>query len=319
MQLAILGVPMDLGAGRRGVDMGVSAIRLAQLAQQLTALGHEVTDLGNVPVPVAESLTLETSTPARYLEPIRDVCEEVAMRIAALPAGVLPIAIGGDHAMAMGTVAGAARRGSSRAGVEGGSSRAVGKGGSDQQLERIGLVWIDAHTDFNTPESSPSGNVHGMPVASLVGLGDQRLIDIGGAGAKVRPEDIVMIGIRSVDHGERELLRGRGAHIYTMKDIDTLGMAVVATRALEDLSDVTRLHVSFDADSLDPSIAPGVGTPVQGGLTYREAHLLMELLADSGKVGSLDIVEVNPVLDRENMTARVVVEMACSLLGKRIV
>ena len=197
--------------------------------------------------------------------------------------------------------------------MEEGSSRAGAK------LERIGLVWIDAHTDFNTPESSPSGNVHGMPVASLVGLGDQRLIDIGGAGAKVRPEDIVMIGIRSVDLGERELLRGQGAHVYTMKDIDTLGMAVVATKALEDLAEVTRLHVSFDADSLDPSIAPGVGTPVQGGLTYREAHLLMELLADSGKVGSLDIVEVNPVLDRENMTARVVVEMACSLLGKRIV
>lgn len=295
MQLAILGIPMDLGAGRRGVDMGPSAIRLAQLAQQLEALGHEVTDLGNVAVPVAESLTLEASGRARYLEPIRAVCEEVAGRIAALPADVLPIAIGGDHAVAMGTVAGAARG------------------------ERIGLVWIDAHTDFNTPDSSMTGNVHGMPVASLVGLGDQRLIDIGGAGAKVRPEDIVMIGIRSIDPTERELLRDRGAHIYTMKDIDTLGMAQVATEALEHLSDVTRLHVSFDADSLDPSIAPGVGTPVQGGLTYREAHLLMELLADSGKVGSLDLVEVNPVLDRVNMTARVVVEMACSLLGKRIV
>ena len=313
MQIAILGIPMDLGAGRRGVDMGPSAIRLAQLAQQLTALGHEVTDLGNIAVPVAESLTLETSSPARYLEPIRAVCEEVAARIAALPADVLPIAIGGDHAVAMGTVAGGARRGSSRAGVNGGSGLA------DARPERIGLVWIDAHTDFNTPESSPSGNVHGMPVASLVGLGDERLIDIGGAGAKVRAEDIVMIGIRSVDLGERDLLRGRGAHIYTMKDIDTLGMAAVATKALEDLSGVTRLHVSFDADSLDPSIAPGVGTPVQGGLTYREAHLLMELLSDSGKVGSLDIVEVNPVLDRENMTARVVVEIACSLLGKRIV
>lgn len=293
MRLAILGVPMDLGAGRRGVDMGPSAIRLAQLQQQLEVLGHEVTDLGNVSVPVAESL--EQGLGARYLEPIRAVCEEVAARIAALPADVLPIAIGGDHAISMGTVAGAAR------------------------AQRIGLVWIDAHTDFNTPESSPSGNVHGMPVASLVGLGDQRLIDIGGAGSKVRAEDIVMIGIRSVDSGERELLRGRGAHIYTMKDIDTLGMAQVATRALEHLSHVTRLHVSFDADSLDPSIAPGVGTPVQGGLTYREAHLLMELLSDSGKVGSLDVVEVNPVLDRENMTARVVVEMACSLLGKRIV
>ena len=284
---------MDLGAGRRGVDMGPSAIRLAQLEQQLEALGHEVTDLGNVSVPVAESL--EQGLGARYLEPIRAVCEEVAERIAALPAQVLPITIGGDHAVAMGTVAGAAKG------------------------QRIGLVWIDAHTDFNTPESSPSGNVHGMPVASLVGLGDGRLIDIGGAGAKVKATDIVMIGIRSVDLIERELLRGRGAHIYTMKDIDTLGMAAVATRALEHLADVTRIHVSFDADSLDPSIAPGVGTPVQGGLTYREAHLLMELLADSGKVGSVDLVEVNPVLDRENMTARVVVEMACSLLGKRIV
>ena len=293
MQIAILGVPMELGAGRRGVDMGPSAIRLAQLQQQLEALGHEVTDLGNVSVPVAE--TLEQSLGARYLEPIRAVCEEVAGRIAALPAEVLPITIGGDHAVAMGTVAGAAKG------------------------QRIGLVWIDAHTDFNTPESSPSGNVHGMPVASLVGLGNERLIDIGGAGAKVKAADIVMIGIRSVDLIERELLRGRGAHIYTMKDIDTLGMAAVATRALEHLADVTRIHVSFDADSLDPSIAPGVGTPVQGGLTYREAHLLMELLSDSGKVSSLDIVEVNPVLDRENMTARVVVEMACSLLGKRIV
>lgn len=295
MQIAILGIPMDLGAGRRGVDMGPSAIRLAQLAQQLQILGHEVTDLGNVAVPVSESLTLEISSRARYLEPIRAVCEEVAARIAALPAEVLPIAIGGDHAVSMGTVAGAAR------------------------AERIGLVWIDAHTDFNTPQSSMTGNVHGMPVASLVGLGDQRLIDIGGAGAKVRPADIVMIGIRSVDLGERELLRGRGAHLYTMKDIDTLGMAQVAFQTLEHLADVTRIHVSFDADSLDPSIAPGVGTPVQGGLTYREAHLLMELLADSGKIASLDLVEVNPVLDRENMTARVVVEMACSLLGKRIV
>ena len=298
---------MDLGAGRRGVDMGVSAIRLAQLAQQLEALGHEVTDLGNVPVPVAESL--EQGHGARYLEPIRAVCEEVAARIAALPPQMLPIVIGGDHAISMGTVAGAACRGASRAGVEEGTV----------QLERIGLVWIDAHTDFNTPESSLSGNVHGMPVASLVGLGDSRLIDIGGAGAKVRPEDIVMIGIRSIDPTERELLRGRGAHIYTMKDIDMLGMAQVAFQTLEHLSGVTRIHVSFDADSLDPSIAPGVGTPVQGGLTYREAHLLMELLSDSGKVTSLDLVEVNPVLDRENMTARVVVEMACSLLGKRIV
>jgi arginase len=186
------------------------------------------------------------------------------------------------------------------------------------QGERIGLVWVDAHTDFNTPETSPTGNVHGMPVAHLVGLGDPGLVNIGGAGPKIRPEDIVMIGIRSVDHGERELLRSRGATIFTMKEIDSLGMAQVAARTLEKLQNVGRIHVSFDADSLDPSIAPGVGTPVPGGLSYREAHLLMELFADSGKVKSLDLVEVNPVLDERNATAQIMVEMAASLLGKRI-
>jgi arginase len=298
MRIALIGVPMDLGAGRRGVDMGPSALRLAGLAEDLRALGHEVTDLGNVFVPVPEVLEVNGSSHARYLEPIRAACADVAARIAALEPDVLPVALGGDHSMSMGTVAGARTKG----------------GG-----ERVGLIWIDAHTDFNTPDTSPSGNVHGMPVASLVGLGDERLVGIGGVGAKVLPEDIVMIGIRSVDHGERDLLRGRGAHLYTMKEIDTLGMARVAQLALEHLSHVSRIHVSFDADSLDPTIAPGVGTPVPGGLTYREAHLLMELLSDSGKVGSLDLVEVNPVLDTQNRTAQITVEMACSLLGKSIV
>jgi arginase len=302
MQIALIGVPMDLGAGRRGVDMGPSALRLAGLAEDLRALGHEVMDLGNVNVPVPEVLegtVLEGSgSHARYLEPIRAACQEVSDRIAGLEGDVFPIALGGDHSMSMGTVAGVKARGNG---------------------ERIGLVWIDAHTDFNTPDTSPSGNVHGMPVASLVGLGDARLVNVGGAGAKVQAQDIVMIGIRSVDRGERDLLRGRGAHVYTMKEIDTLGMAQVAGLALEHLSHVDRIHVSFDADSLDPSVAPGVGTPVPGGLTYREAHLLMELLADSGKVGSLDLVEVNPVLDNGNTTAQTVVEMACSLLGKSIV
>jgi arginase len=290
---------MDLGAGRRGVDMGPSAIRYAQLEENLRALGHAVTDLGNVNVPVVETIDRNTNDAhpnplPHYLEQIRTACQETAERLQQLEAGVLPIAIGGDHSMSMGTVAGAARG------------------------ERIGLVWVDAHTDFNTPQTSPSGNIHGMPVASLVGLGDERLVNIGGSGAKIRPEDIVMIGIRSVDRGERELLRGRGATVYTMKEVDTLGMARIAQETLEKLRGLDRIHVSFDADSLDPSIAPGVGTPVPGGLSYREAHLLMELLSDSGKVGSLDLVEVNPVLDRENMTAKVMVEMACSLLGKRI-
>jgi arginase len=293
MQIAILGVPMDLGAGRRGVDMGPSAIRYAQLSENLRALGHQVTDLGNVNVPIVETIDRNGTNP-HYLEQIRSACQEAAERLGNLEPGIVPIAIGGDHSMSMGTVAGAARG------------------------ERIGLIWVDAHTDFNTPETSPSGNIHGMPVASLVGLGDERLVNIGGTGAKIRPEDIVMIGIRSVDRGERELLRHQGATVYTMKEVDTLGMARIAQESLEKLRDVKRIHVSFDADSLDPSIAPGVGTPVPGGLSYREAHLLMELLSDSGKVGSLDLVEVNPVLDRENMTAKVMVEMACSLLGKRI-
>jgi arginase len=246
-----------------------------------------------VNVPVVETIDRSSSGP-HYLTEILQACEKTAARLSSLPPDVFPICIGGDHSMSMGTVAGVSRG------------------------ERIGLVWVDAHTDFNTPEISPSGNVHGMPVAHLVGLGDERLVNIGGAGAKIRPEDIVMIGIRSVDHGERELLKARGASIYTMKEIDTLGLAKVAQMALEKLSGVDRIHVSFDADSLDPSIAPGVGTPVPGGLSYREAHLLMELFADSGKVKSLDLVEVNPVLDNRNATARIMVEMASSLLGKRI-
>jgi arginase len=293
MKIGILGIPMDLGAGRRGVDMGPSAIRYAQLAETLRGLGHEVTDHGNVNVSLVETMDRSSLGP-HYLEPIRQACQETAERLQALPRDVFPVSIGGDHSISMGTVAGVTRG------------------------ERVGLVWVDAHTDFNTPETSPTGNVHGMPVAHLVGLGDPGLVNIGGAGPKIRPEDIVMIGIRSVDHGERELLRSRGATIFTMKEIDTLGMAQVAARTLEKLQNVSRIHVSFDADSLDPSIAPGVGTPVPGGLSYREAHLLMELFADSGKVKSLDLVEVNPVLDERNTTAQIMVEMAASLLGKRI-
>ncbi|HWG84483.1 MAG TPA: arginase [Deinococcales bacterium] len=297
MKVAILGVPMDLGAGRRGVDMGPSAIRYARLAETLVALGHDVEDLGNVTVPVLEAIT-PGSVPADsglpYLEAIRAACQEAAERLHALSEGVFPIAIGGDHSMSMGTVAGAARG------------------------ERSGLIWVDAHTDFNVPETSPGGNIHGMPVAHLVGLGDPRLVDVGGQGATLRAEDIVMIGIRSVDTGERALLREAGATVITMKDVDRLGIPRVLDETLERLEGVSRLHLSFDADAIDPTFAPGVGTPVPGGLTYREAHLVMELLADSGRVTSLDLVEVNPILDRENSTARIMVEMASSLLGKTI-
>lgn len=297
MKVDILGIPMDLGAGRRGVDMGPSALRNAHLARTLRSLGHTVCDLGDVPVALPETLDKHASAGLVFLTPILEACRVTAERLAALPGDVFPVTLGGDHSVSMGTVTGNARRGG-------------GQG-------RTGLIWVDAHTDYNTPQSSPSGNIHGMPVAHLTGLGDPSLTGLGG-GWRLRPEDIVMIGIRSVDASERELLREVGIKAYTMKDVDQLGITRVTQEALERLSDVERLHVSFDADALDPGVAPGVGTPVPGGLTYREGHLLMELLSESGRVTSLDIVEVNPVLDTRNQTAEVMVGMAASLLGQRI-
>ncbi|WP_102125880.1 arginase [Deinococcus planocerae] len=298
MNVSILGIPMDLGAGRRGVDMGASALRNAHFAGRLRGLGHTVTDLGNVPVALPETLDKHTNAGLVFLEPILDACRATVDRLAALPEDTFPVTLGGDHSVSMGTVTGNALRG--------------GRGG-----ERTGVLWVDAHTDYNTPQTSPSGNIHGMPVAHLTGAGDPRLAGLGG-GWHVRPEDIVMVGIRSVDARERELLRGAGIKAYTMKDVDQLGITRVTEETLERLSGVSRLHVSFDADALDPAVAPGVGTPVPGGLTYREGHLLMELLSESGRVTSLDIVEVNPVLDTRNQTAEVMVGMAASLLGQRI-
>jgi arginase len=298
MNINILGIPMDLGAGRRGVDMGASALRNAHLAAALRGLGHSVTDLGDVPVALPETLDKHASAGLVFLDPILEACRSAAERLAALPEGVFPITLGGDHSVSMGTVTGNALRGKPPG-------------------ARTGLIWVDAHTDYNTPESSPSGNIHGMPVAHLTGLGDPGLAGLGG-GWTMRPEDIVMIGIRSVDAFERDLLREAGIKAYTMKDVDQLGMTRIVEETQERLSDTARLHVSFDADALDPSVAPGVGTPVPGGLTYREGHLLMELLSDSGRVTSMDIVEVNPVLDIRNQTAEVMVSMAASLLGQRI-
>ncbi|MDL2342902.1 arginase [Deinococcus sp. MIMF12] len=297
MDLSILGIPMDLGAGRRGVDMGPSALRNAHLAGTLRGLGHTVTDLGDVEVPLPETVDKHAEGGLIFLDPIIAACRSAAERVAALPEGTFPVTLGGDHSVSMGTVTGNALRGAAP--------------------RRTGLIWVDAHTDYNTPHSSPSGNIHGMPVAHLTGLGDPRLSGLGG-GWHLQPEDIVMIGIRSVDAHERELLRGAGIKAYTMKDVDQLGITHITEETLERLSGTERLHVSFDADALDPSVAPGVGTPVPGGLTYREGHLLMELLSESGRVTSLDIVEVNPVLDTRNQTAEVMVGMAASLLGQRI-
>lgn len=287
-RIGVLGVPMDLGAGRRGVDMGPSALRYARLKDGLEALGYWVTDLGDLDVPVAE--TLPQGGGLRYLEAIRKVSLALKETVQGLPEDTFPIVLGGDHSLAMGSVAGVAARG------------------------RVGVVWVDAHGDFNTPKTSPSGNIHGMPLAVLAGLGDPQLVE---AFRSLEPDQIVLIGVRSLDPGERRLLREMGVRVYTMHEVDRLGIARIAEETLAYLGDLP-LHVSLDADVLDPTLAPGVGTPVPGGLTYREAHLLMELLAESGRVKSLDLVEVNPILDEKNRTAEMMVGLALSLLGKRI-
>ena len=282
--------PMDLGANRRGVDMGPSALRYARLLEQLEDLGYTVEDLGDVPVSLARA-SRRRGRGLAYLEEIRAAALVLKERLAALPEGVFPIVLGGDHSLSMGSVAGAARG------------------------RRVGVVWVDAHADFNTPETSPSGNVHGMPLAVLSGLGHPRLTEVFRA---VDPKDVVLVGVRSLDPGEKRLLKEAGVRVYTMHEVDRLGVARIAEEVLKHLQGLP-LHVSLDADVLDPTLAPGVGTPVPGGLTYREAHLLMEILAESGRVQSLDLVEVNPILDERNRTAEMLVGLALSLVGKRIV
>jgi len=296
MRISLLGVPMDLGADRRGVDMGPSAIRYAGLSEKLYALGHDVSNLDAIPVPEPE-----TRTPGdprlKYLDLIVTVAAQTADRVAdQLALDRLPVVLGGDHSIALGSVSGAAR--------------AQGT---------TGLLWLDAHADFNTAETSPSGNIHGMILASLVGLGDPRLVHAAGAGPHVDSQRVAIIGARDIDPGERDLLRQAGVRVYTMSDIDRRGMAAITREAIARVSeDTTGLHVSFDVDVVDPSEAPGVGTPVPGGVTYREAHLAMELVAESGRLRSLDVVEVNPILDRENRTAVLAAELVLSAVGKTI-
>lgn len=293
--ICITGVPMDLGQGRRGVDMGPSAIRYAGLNARLAALGFEVNDSGNLDVPVPEEQEDGAAGGMRHLAVVSAVNRELADRTAhALQEEALPLTLGGDHSIAAGSIVGVRRHGPS------------------------GVLWIDAHGDFNTPRTSPSGNIHGMPLAALCGLGEPRLVDLAWPGAKVRPEDVVLIGVRDLDGEERRLMREAGVTVYTMTEVDHLGLPEVATRTFRQLEALPRVHLSFDADVLDPEIAPGVGTPVPGGLTFREAHLLMELFADWGRVTSLDLVEVNPILDRANVTANTLVGLTLSLLGKKI-
>ncbi len=295
--IAIIGVPIDLGAGRRGVDMGPSAIRYAGLRQRLEQIGHRVHDQGNLAVPLAE--TYPAPAPGerlRYLQPISSVCVSLAERVATTIAeGQFPLILGGDHSLAIGSVSGVARQ------------------------RRVGLLWIDAHGDFNTAATTLSGNIHGMPVAALTGRGDAALIGLAGKTPAVRPENVALIGVRDLDPQEREALRWSGVRTFTMHDIDQRGMAQIVDEAISIVSAGTEgFHVSFDLDVVDPREAPGVGTAVLGGISYREAHLAMELIAQAGGICSLDLVEVNPILDERNATAELAVELALSALGKRI-
>lgn len=298
MQIDIIGVPLDFGAGRRGVDMGPSALRYAGLRQGLAALGHQVADLGNISVPLLETCAMGDPH-LKYMQPIVDVCQRLAERVnASLEAGHLPLVLGGDHSLALGSVMGAA------------------------QGRKLGLIWLDAHGDFNTHETTPSGNIHGMPLAAICGLGAQELVTLGGRlreGAKVDPHNIAIVGVRDLDAREKPLLRASGVAVYSMETIDRLGINEVMHRAIEVASRGTDgIYLSLDLDGIDPMFAPGVGTPVPGGLTYREAHLAVELLAETGRLIGLDIVEVNPILDHRNATGELAVQLALSACGKRI-
>ncbi len=291
--IRVIGVPMDLGQSRRGVDMGPSALRYAGLSHRLRKLGHTVEDIGNIPVPVRD--TLPEAGGMSFLPAVLKACELIYEQgQKAIAEGCIPLFIGGDHSIAVGTVGGVTHNAPS------------------------GLLWIDAHGDFNTPESSPSGNIHGMPLAALMGLGTPELVNLGRPGPKLKSSDVVLISSRDLDAPERVLLKQSRIGVYSMREIDERGIATVIREALARLQHLPRLHVSLDMDCLDPMDAPGVGTPVTGGLTYREAHVLMEILADAGCVGSIDVVEINPILDERNRTAEIAAELLASLLGKSI-
>lgn len=299
MEIDILGVPMDLGSSRRGTDMGPSAIRYARLTDVLRNVGHAVRDLGNLEVPVAESLATQNPR-LKHIEAISAVWQSLAARVEdCARAGHVPLVLGGDHSLSVGTVAGLLRAG----------------------WDDLGLLWFDAHADFNDPATTPSGNVHGMPVACIVGRGTPELLDYTRwLPQHLPPQRLVMIGLRDVDPGEREKLRQTGILAYSMQQVDELGIAEVTRRALRHLREqgARRLYVSFDVDVVDPDVAPGVGTPVVGGLTYRESHLAMEIIAESERLAGMEVVEVNPIRDVLNRTAELAVALIASAFGKRI-
>jgi arginase len=298
--IAIIGAPLDLGQGRRGVDMGPSAMRVANLNSRIAGLGYDVEDLGNVVVAQAEN-TPEGDSHAKYVKEIAASCQHLAVAVdGALARGRFPLALGGDHSVAVGTITGVSQH-----------FRA--------QEKKVGIIWLDAHADMNTPDSSPSGNVHGMPLACIVGLGPRELTHLGGYSPKVDARNAVIIGLRDVDQMEKPQVRDSGVRAFTMRHIDERGLRSVMEEAIHLAADGTAgFHVSLDMDFVDPQDAPGVGTPVRGGATYREAHLAMEMICDSGQMVSMEVVEVNPVIDEVNRTADLAVELVMSGLGKRI-
>jgi arginase len=299
-KIRIIGVPMDLGASRRGVDMGPSALRVAGLQARIKQLGHQVEDIGNISVKQPEEMSYGEKR-AKYLAEIADACKDLAGIVEkSLDESMLPVVLGGDHSIAAGSLSGVASH-------------------FKKKEKKVGLIWLDAHGDINTPESSPSGNVHGMPLAAAMGYGAIELVELQGLKPKVEPQNISLVGIRDLDSQEKKLAKKSGVHVFTMRDIDERGMREVMSDALKyAMDDTDGISVSLDMDFVDPSDAPGVGTPVRGGVTYREAHLAMEMLADTEAMVSLEVVEINPVIDEHNRTALLGVELVLSGLGKKI-
>jgi arginase len=294
-RVAVIGAALDLGAGRRGVDMGPSAIRYAGLANRIAELGHEYVDWGNVETAVAEASSVGDEH-ARFLPQIKDTSTRIAQFVAqAVQQAYVPLVLGGDHSVALGTLAGL--------------RKVHGPGGA---------IWIDAHGDLNSPETSPTGNVHGMVLAAVLGLAGDRFREEGWGLPALAPGRVALVGVRELDDGERAVLRDLDARMFTMSDVDRLGVERAVREALAHVAGAGFVHVSLDMDAIDPDVAPGVGTPVRGGLSYREAHLALELVAESGLATSLDVVEVNPILDRENQTGKLAVELIASALGARI-
>lgn len=299
-KVGVIGACLDLGASRRGAEDGPHAVRSAGLLRMLEALGHEVEDFGNLELDPNRTYKIGDSR-KKYREPILKMCADLHKKVHAMcGGGYLPVTIGGDHAVAMGSVSGVARH-----------YRA--------KKQKIGLIWIDAHGDFHTPATSPTGNIHGMPVAHLLGYGDKKLSSIGRVSPAVDARNVALIGLRDLDEDEKPLMRDSGVHVFTMKDVDRYGMGNVFDRAMKAVTqDTAAVHVSCDVDALDPTVSPGTGTTMRGGLAYREAHLFMELIADSGLLAGVDMVEVNPLLDVRNQTATIAAELVASALGKRI-